>query len=60
MNGDVERLTPLWDLWAYRGGPLLQLFEGGFAARYDREKLAYDDLELWLVEICLECHIQLF
>lgn len=60
MNGDVERLTPLWDLWFFWGGPLLQFFNGNFAAVYDREKLGDNGLELWLVEISLKCPTELF
>lgn len=54
MNRDVERLTPFWDRWLFRGGPLLQLFDGSSAGIYDREKFSESGLQLWLVEICLK------
>ena len=60
MNGDTERLTPFWDLWFLRGGPLLQFFDGGSTGVYDREEIGCNGLKLWFVEISLECRTQLF
>jgi len=51
---------PSRELRFLRGGPLLQLFDGGFTGGYDREQLAHDGLELWFFEICLKCREQLF
>ena len=58
MNRYVERLTPFWDWWSFRGGPFLQLFDGGFAGDYDREDLG-DGFEPWFAKICLKCLIEL-
>ena len=58
MNRDVERLTPFRDWWPFRGGPLLQLFDGSFAGNHDRENLG-GGFEPWFVKICLECLTEL-
>jgi hypothetical protein len=58
VNGNIERLTPFRDLWFLRGGPLLQLFDGGFTGVYDREEIGYDGLKPRF-DICPKCRTQL-
>lgn len=58
VNGDIELLAPFREFWFLRGGPLAQVFDGGRARIHNGEKLGEDDLEPWLVEICVKCRTE--
>jgi hypothetical protein len=57
---EISNFCAILELQVSQGRPFVQLLDGSDAGIDDGEKLSEDDLELWLVKICLKCGTEFF